>query len=434
MSSIDPVTTRIPVNQGTPADLTIHLQAVCNLELWTIPLYLTALSSIREDRSSIPMPPRVPDRYTSSVSRLIVSVAVQEMYHLQLAGNLSMMFGAAPRLDWPVYQGRIPYVSTLPDGVTVALGPANDATLRLMVAVETPDRIDSPVDPGTPDVPAFPSIQYDANHEPCYPSIGTLYSVVEQLANRFKRSELRSGAHQVANGLFSAWFPRTGVLNESTFDDAIDVIVDQGEGALGRQDAPLDDREAVPNQRGYRDPFFYENHFSHCERFSLALANGGKGLVLWPSNPPGPTPQQAHLSVIFAELLSNLRAAWAGGRPDLGPMFLMRSALAQVFADGQLPALAPPAPGAPSYAESAASVAPPEGATWDRNVRYYFTQTEIAAMQANHVQSPDLGNQGSVLANQAAISALVSQAQMPPGELNAWSPEQVNSFGAWKGQ
>jgi hypothetical protein len=176
----DPVVTRIPIAKGTFADLQTHLQAVANLELWTIPLYLTALASIQSDASRIELPPdrvRRPQRTTTTVTRLLVSVALQEMYHLQLAGNIARMFGVVPRLDWPVYEGRIPYIIELPPGVTVALGTANDLdTLRLMLAVETPDDpYDGRGEPGARDVPVFPFIQYDAAGQPCYPSICTLY-------------------------------------------------------------------------------------------------------------------------------------------------------------------------------------------------------------------------------------------------------------------
>ena len=439
MPVVDPVTTRIPVARGTLADLQKHLQAATNLELWTIPLYLTALASIQSDASSIPLPPgraRHARSTTTTVTRLLVSVALQEMYHLQLAGNLTRMFGAVPRLDWPVYEGRIPYITELPAGVTVALGTANDLnTLRLMLAVEMPDPIEKPVGQEAPDVPAFPFIQYDAAGEPCYPSLGTLYSVVVQLADRF-RDHLDAGAPQIANGLFSAWYEHTGVIQAATLDEAINIIVDQGEGAVGRQDAPLDDPEAIPDQRDYADPFFAENHFSHCERFQLALGNDTKGVTVWPTVPRtgASGPEQAHLSVIFSKLVEGLRAAWAGARPDLGPMFLFRGALAQIYAAGEVPAFSRVSAGSPSYDASVAAVAPPEGARWAQHVQYFFTYTDIEGMKANHVGSPDLGDQVSVAANQASILAVTANAQMPPGQLNVWSPAQVKSFAGWKGR
>lgn len=436
MPVIDLVTTRIPIARGTFADLQKHLRAATNLELWTIPLYLTALASIQSDASSIPLPPERTGRATptrTTVTRLLVSVALQEMYHLQIAGNVARLFGVVPPLAWPTYEGRIPYVSYLPEGVKVALGTADDVnTLKLMLAVETPDPIIGQGEPGEPDIPVFQDIQYDAEGEPLYPSIGTLYSVVVQLAHRF-REHLDAGAPQIANGLFSAWYEHTGLIHPSNLDEALDIIVGQGEGAIGRQAAPFDDPDSIPDQRSYEDPFFAENHFSHVERFHLALQNDLQGVSVWPTGPRRGAPAQAHLSVMFSRLVDNLRAAWRGAPPDLGPMFLFRAALAQVYAAGEVPSFAPIGAQSPSYDTAVATVAPAEGATWAEQVQYFFTMTDVAAMKANHVTRPDLGDQASVAASQAAILALAQNAQMPPGELNAWSPAQVKSFGGWKG-
>ena len=437
MPNVDKVVTRIPIAQGAVVDLHKHLLAASNLELWTIPLYLTALASIQTDELQIWLPARgaMSSAATTTVTRLIVSVALQEMYHLQLAGNLARLYGVAPKLDWPAYDGRIPYVENLPAGVTVKLGTANDVdTLRLMVAVETPSSIDEPVDPSNPDIPAFGFIQYDAMGEPCYPSIGALYSVAEQVGGRF-RDQLAAGAPQIANGLFSAWWGKTGLLDRVTAAPAIDVIVDQGEGALGRQSAPLDDPNAIPDQRGYFDPFFAENHFSHVERFQLALDNAGRGVTVWPttSPPERPGPAQARLSVVFANLLEGLRAGWKGERPDLGPMFLFRCALAQVYIAGEIPAFVRPGPASPSYSDTVAALAPEQGAAWGANVQYFFTYTDTASMKAGGIESPDLANQMSVKASQSAIAAVVTNAQMPPGELNVWPDAQVESFKNWGG-
>lgn len=434
--AVDPVVRRIPIAAGTRDDLAALLDAAVNLELWTIPLYLTALASIQVDASHITLPPervRGAKRKTTTVSRLLVSVALQEMYHLQLAGNIARMFGVVPRLDWPAYDGRIPYVIGLPAGVTVALGTANDVnTLRLMLAVETPDDPFPGHDPHDRDVPFYPFIQYDAAGQPAYPSIGTLYSVLLQLANRF-RDQLVAGAPQLANGLFAAWYQHTGVLQPSSVGEAINIIVDQGEGAIGHQAAPIDDPDAVPVQGSFADPFFAENHFSHCERFQLCLDNATRGVTVWPTTSASSSATQQHLSVVLDRLLANLRAAWAGAAPNLEPMFLFRAALAQIYISGEIPTFAPTTAASPTYDASVAALAPATGARWANQVQYFFTLTDIEGMKANHVTRVDLASQTSVAASQAAITALAADAQMPPGELNLWSPAQQESFARWKG-
>lgn len=437
---LDLCDTAKPVREGTLDDLRRHLVAASNIELWTIPLYLTALYSIREDESSVILGtgrrgrPTTAERSRSTVSRLLASVCLQEMLHLQIAGNLCTLFGVAPPLDWPTYDGvRIPYLfpRAVPEDVEVRLGTATDPnTFALLVAVESPDeQIKRALGGELPDVPNWPTIQYDANGQPIYPSIGVLYSVVAQLARRF-RAEANPGAPQIVNGLFTAWFPRVAAIGPASLDDAINLIVDQGEGQIQQDTAPLDDKDALPSPSVFRPPFGAEDHFSHEERFGLCQQNGGTGLSVYGTSGQADT-AQANLSQIFGRLLDGLRAGWAGQPPDLSPMFLMRAAMTQVFQAHALPAFAPRTDTPGGYAGAAEDVAPASGATWGRQVRWFFTLSDIAAMRANGLSSPDLSSERSVHANREAILALTRNSQMPPGGLNQWSAEQILSFLGW---
>jgi hypothetical protein len=56
-----------------------HLQGVTDLELWTIPFYLTAMYSIKDPSQ---------DAY-----QLIQSIVYQEMLHAQLACNIANAYG-----------------------------------------------------------------------------------------------------------------------------------------------------------------------------------------------------------------------------------------------------------------------------------------------------------------------------------------------------
>src|SRR5579863_9826727 len=81
----------------TQERLHAHLHDAVNLELWTIPYYLSAMYSIRDPSC---------DAY-----QLILSIVNQEMLHTQLICNLANAFGCLPRFATPVYGGpQIPHL------------------------------------------------------------------------------------------------------------------------------------------------------------------------------------------------------------------------------------------------------------------------------------------------------------------------------------
>jgi hypothetical protein len=74
-----------------------HLQAAVDLELWTIPFYMSVLYSLEEP--------------AYEAFALVLSVVNQEMLHLQAAANLSNAYGHEVRITPPRYVGtRIPHL------------------------------------------------------------------------------------------------------------------------------------------------------------------------------------------------------------------------------------------------------------------------------------------------------------------------------------
>jgi hypothetical protein len=315
----------------------------------------------------------------------------------------------------------------------VKLGTATDPDLiNLLIAIETPDKGTTSV-PGDPSVPAYPTIDYDASGQPSYPSVGDLYSVVEQLIAMFK-STMVASPNQIINGLFSDWYQLGGAITPANVAEAVDVIVDQGEGALGKQDAPLSAQDALDlDAIEYKHPYVNEDMLSHVERFSLLQGNTAQ-VTVWPINGSKATVQQQNLSAILGMLLQNLRNGWSAGGPDLSPMFLVRAAFAQVFRNGVLPLLEEPDPTqlASLYAAAQDAVAPMSGATWDDNVQYFFSYTDILGMRANG-QATNLDSEQDVANALKRVVSKVQSGEMPPENLNAWSSPQVQSLANWKG-
>src|ERR1051326_8938526 len=101
-------------SQWDKSDLHLHLQHALELELWTVPLYLTALYSIKGLRNL--KPHDYPD-----AAKLLYSVAAQEMLHIELVCNISNALGWSLKFYPPVYGDKkgVPFIhpskSYLPD-------------------------------------------------------------------------------------------------------------------------------------------------------------------------------------------------------------------------------------------------------------------------------------------------------------------------------
>jgi hypothetical protein len=201
---------------------------------------------------------------------VIFTVFIQEMFHLQLAGNLARAMGVSPRLTLPTYDGKkIPCVGDpgrLPDfqKIRVELGPLDDNAIALFMAIERPKWR------GGGRRPAVPFRHFDPGSEthparlPTFGSIGHLYDCL-RLYLQLKYSDgqtlwqkvyqPRSSGGQLdlftAKGHGRAYLgiPSTLDLSQSAEAnwprvlDMIDAIVAQGEGGQAHSNAvPLKDQ------------------------------------------------------------------------------------------------------------------------------------------------------------------------------------------------
>lgn len=121
-----------------------HAQVAVAIEFYTIPFYLTALTSI--DKTSTD--------YTSSTTNqdiyaAIESVVLEEMLHLQLAANLCIALDTTPNFTAPQYGVPIPYLK--PDDpdtkhyrlINAELGPLDKTRLQTMLDIETPTTLEN---------------------------------------------------------------------------------------------------------------------------------------------------------------------------------------------------------------------------------------------------------------------------------------------------
>lgn len=185
-----------------PAAVRASLQSAIKLEHATIPLYLYALYSLDEAKNG-------------EICAIIESVVVEEMLHMTLAANTLNALGGSPVIDEP---GFLPtYPGPLPGGVqaelTVTLAPFSiDKQLPTFLTIEEPEH---PVD--------YPKLEAGADL-----TIGQFYAAIAAAI-----AKLGDGAfvdpprNQVGPDLMRE---SVVVLDVATATQAIQAIVDQGEG------------------------------------------------------------------------------------------------------------------------------------------------------------------------------------------------------------
>ena len=206
---------RDPASRATDiAAVRAIAQAACEVELFTIPLYMTALYSIQGFHQITssgnnfyagrqwPGAAVTADPKTANEKAFnsIFSVFIQEMLHLQLAANMATTIGVPPDFTsealqndshgWTCYgpdKTVIPHIINLEDtldydNVAVNLGALDKDTIRLFLAIEQPERIAKEflkpsVKPGT----YFPKAPFENWKEgdplPMFGSIGYMYAV-----------------------------------------------------------------------------------------------------------------------------------------------------------------------------------------------------------------------------------------------------------------
>lgn len=277
------VTDRAPSNFSVDqAAVQAIVQAAVDVELFTIPLYMSAMYSIygsheinAEGQSyyegrcwpglSTTASPSTPNEEAFNT---IFSVFIEEMLHLQMAANLAVGVGAQPcftskalqddQHGWTCYGGSsvIPHIVDLQDTqsykhVTVNLAPLSKDSIDLFLAIEQPED-DAEKELAGATGKYFPSVPFngwDASKPlPMFGSIGWMYKCLADYL-RIQYSDgttlWRRLVAPLQRDLFNAETPRTHPQREYprfnttlTLDtwidqalDMIDAITDQGEGS-----------------------------------------------------------------------------------------------------------------------------------------------------------------------------------------------------------
>jgi Ferritin-like len=170
--------------------------------------------------------------------RVIVDVTKQEMLHLALSTNLLTAIGAAPHLHRP----NFPILSRwYPPGVQIALVPFGERALRHFIYLERPEGLDLDDAEGFEAAgqaqPLTGGDQLMAVPED-YRTVGHLYRGIEQGLERLVKRYGEAGVFigppkaQATTEVFE-WSELTAVTDLASAAAAIELIVEQGEGARG---------------------------------------------------------------------------------------------------------------------------------------------------------------------------------------------------------
>jgi hypothetical protein len=302
-----------------------HAQVAVAVELYTIPLYLSALASLKDP--------------SSAAYAAVKSVCTEEMLHLQLAANMCIALGTSPNFTAPVY-GKIP---AFPDGTPI-LDPTDPATgdsgvlnatignmletLPVMLDIEVPTEFESG---------AF---------RPPYHSIGQMYSALRTLARLVRSVAPWTTTNQVASFFTTPQrFPQT-ITGYSDLVAAIEVICEQGEGKAQSPppSAPFTADEFTVPDDGDRlvgsksDPPELAQ-YSHFGRFLIVQSARLTAADVYSGTAAPDSPENQKLQQGFAALLAALNTLWGGGNTagNVWGMTQLLPAAASVWQAGNVP-------------------------------------------------------------------------------------------------
>lgn len=202
--------------------LHVHLMAAVELELLTLPPYLTALYSL--------------GGRSETAEEIIRSVAMEEMLHLALAANVLNAVGGKPELTTggyvPRYPAKIPFHE--PETFQVSLLPFGQEALNTFLAIENPNHSGVEPPPASADA-AVPRV-FELAAENGYKTIGEFYGAIEEAIQALDaHGGLFTGnaSRQIGSAIFHPR-PHGGRMIEvkdlATAMEALELIVDQGEG------------------------------------------------------------------------------------------------------------------------------------------------------------------------------------------------------------
>jgi hypothetical protein len=247
------------------SDLHRHLQHALDLEIWTIPLYLTALYSIKD------LPQNKHEEFPEA-AKLIFSVVIQEMLHVEIIANLSNALGYPPKFKLPVYEESkgIPFIHPpyhlLPDdlkGYEVKPQGLNKESLKLFCVIELPHTRKEIV---WENASGYNSIAELYEALKC--GVAALWNTcfVGETNNRKQKNNFKE--YHNSHGKQHGFSIKINSLEEAL--KGIEAIVEQGEGADAKHVSPDFRPHPITDEVVFEGAWFKGN-LSHYQKFRILL-------------------------------------------------------------------------------------------------------------------------------------------------------------------
>ena len=321
----------------TKSDLHLHLQHALDLELWTVPLYLTALYSIKGLKGL------KPHDYPEA-AKLLYSVAVQEMLHVEIVCNLANAFGWSLQFRPPQYgeSKGVPFIHPakeyLPEmlhGYSSVPQALSEKSLRLFCAIELP----------------HPKKEFAFEQERAYDSIADMYEALRigitamwdqcYIGDEHNRKQKNSFREYDLIDRRRHGFSQPITTREEALK-AIDAVVEQGEGANSLR-VPVDYRPPERAEDPAHDAGWFKGHLSHYQKFRFLLHHHHKLPPVYEVTHNGQSSaSQLAMKAAFAEVLKELESTFSAEGDEMSidfwtKMYAFAYSIIDVWESGACP-------------------------------------------------------------------------------------------------
>jgi len=296
-------------NEQHVACLKKALQAAVTLEFATIPPYLSALWSIKDE--------------LHPAAKSIREVVQEEMLHMSLACNMLASLGGAPQFNTavPQYPGGLP--GGVHKGLTVGLVGLSKASLSAFLWIERPIT-QVPIEPpyaagGDGDARKF-SLERLASDHPQDETIGEFY---DQIRNAFADhiADPKNPRLTTDKQMTGPLAP-TVIKDMDSVDYAINLIQKQGEGSRNN---PEEHKGDLSHYYRFLELYNEEKYSWNSELKKLEVVGKFEWPDVWPMAPvPAGGYQKDHVSPevghhlqmfdnTYSKLVDLLQGAWTDG-------------------------------------------------------------------------------------------------------------------------
>ncbi|RVD31775.1 ferritin-like protein [Mesorhizobium sp. M4B.F.Ca.ET.017.02.2.1] len=273
------------------------LQQALEVELFTIPPYLTAIYSIIDGTNAAPV-------------EIVQSVVMEEMLHAALVSNIMNAVGATPRLVTgeddtgprrTAYPAQAPHIA---NELIVDLLPFSQAAVKVFIAIERPD---------------IPAEHWSTNGG--IATIGQLYATLRNAliaaSEELGEAKLFAGdpARQLSSSDYYGGGGRLAPINcLAEAITAIDIIAEQGEGRVNLTNLTGDDvRFGQPKEVAHYFRFqelLFERVYDRDD--DIGAPTGARLAVDWDAVRPIGRPSRERMPVGFDAVFEAFMATYAG--------------------------------------------------------------------------------------------------------------------------